>query len=481
MQQRRWVKNEKEHLWTKYEWRLEPIQRFDTIIGIGFHSNYTSSNRLTLFLQKEFGVWTNLKEELNGKIPGYDGRSIGSSGDDITITIQIPENCNKNLFIRDLAEAIAKFSHPLSELVVNDICINWNVPPIHKVPSPPIHKALSPAIHEALSLKDLCLKHIQYNFSLFKKHLEKSPTDDIENFLLFNNNNKVDLAILPFKSIAKYIEGFFNELTGINCFSRVHLGYSDDHIHMDVVCERFVNPIINVLVENKIAYSIEKRKVHDKFDDNKKVDELAIMTANNNADKLVLILKAMICNKQKIVFPLETKSNITVGWIIKSNTFDSGKYNSNFQTTCGRELKILNEHPEAKIKQVTFFRRTNGDVMLGICFKLNTADPSYFIPCDKSILELFLEHYKSLTIDETKLVEKPIFSFNDVYNFSLTEKSFDQAQSKSLELPVIRKMLDIIQMIDPIHPEILNTISNTIPNIQENNSENNACSLSLKL
>jgi hypothetical protein len=464
MKLRRWVKLVENQSCYKFTWRQEQVRRSDIIIGIGLNKNATtnpSSSKLTLFLHSEF-IGDDLCEKLRKIIPGYTG-GWGSAGNGLEIQIHTPKDCNNvEAFVSHLVDTINKLGYPLPLEAVNDIRANWNLPPVKKA---------------ITSLKELCINYAINNYStLFNNGTPALPAElnseiglPTSPFILIDNNEKIDLAELPYKTIVTHIKDLFNQLTGNESLDHLLLGghgFNDRDIHLDITETRFIEAIRKLLDENNILYTIEQRGVYDKFYADKKVSCLNIKTLDNNAEKLVLVLKNRLDNNQLIDIPPDTKTNDQPnGWLIKRNILSNKE--------CS-DLVLLNTNPEANVKELTFFKTKNGDILLGLCFQL-TQDKKYasslWPPLDKKATESFTKLYQSLVFDNTQLSEKPHFPYASYYNFTLVEKSRDRFACKERQLTEIPKIFDIVQKIDPMSSEILTAIYAAIPNLQSNDNE----------
>jgi hypothetical protein len=278
MKLRRWVRWEDEKK-NPVGWLKERVSRTDVIIGLMI------GNTLSLILNLQYSIIETL-QNIEGIIPGHylDDYSLSAHG--LIIDISIPENCNDiGAFVSELVAGINHLGQPLDIDVVNDIRRHWNLPPIYTAPS----------------LKSLCIKYVQTQYpAFFSKTYTLLPSElkyeiglPCSEFILLSKNEKIDLAQLPYKTIAAYIKAFFNQIIGNPCLDSYSLGddncAGDRSIHYDITDPVFVDPVIKILDDHNILYTLKKMPLY--FFNIKETSRLSIPTADNNADKLILALK----------------------------------------------------------------------------------------------------------------------------------------------------------------------------------------------
>lgn len=283
MKLRRWVRweNEKKN---PIGWLQEQVCRNDIIIG------FRIGNTLSLILNLQFSRNEMLKN-IKGIIPGYNSDIHGISAHGLEIDISLPDDCNDiEAFVSELVSSINQLGQPLSLDVVNAIRQYWKLSPLYTVPS----------------LKTLCINYVQVQTdypAFFNKASTVLPSElkseiglPSSEFVLLSKDEKIDLAQRPYKTIAVYIKAFFNQIIGNPCLDSYLLGddkcVGDRSIHYNIAEPEFVDPVIKILDDYKILYTLKKE-----------TSRLSIPTADYNAEKLILALKKELDSNASCLTP----------------------------------------------------------------------------------------------------------------------------------------------------------------------------------
>lgn len=268
MKLRSWVRWEDKNK-NPIGWLQELVSRSDVIIGLRI------GNTLSLILNLQFSKYEML-EYIKEIVPGYNSDVHGISTYGLEIDIAVPEDCNdKEAFVCNLVASINQLGQPLTQDVVNAIRQHWKLPSVYTVSS----------------LRSLCISYVQTYPAFFGEtskvlpvELESEINVPCSEFVLLLNDETIDLAQCPYKTIAAYIKTFFNQIIGNPCLTSYLLGddnnAADRNIHYDIAKPASIDPMIKILDDSKIFYTLKKE-----------MRRLSIPTADYNAERLILALK----------------------------------------------------------------------------------------------------------------------------------------------------------------------------------------------